>query len=364
MSISLEEIRARLSTCIDMCDHFRKHGNSYQRKHLQQRLLAAKEKNNKEGEKQTLAIIQREKDRSFWRHINYVLGKQSSGSCFKVQVPQKDGGVVEHTSQDDLQNAIWTNIHRRRFYLVDEAPLCSESLRGMFGYNPVSHIARTVLAGTYEYPPDFDQAMREIFEKCARIQFMIPKDSVSATITPDAWQSHWSKAMEKTSSSVSGCHFGPHIAGMKSEHSTYLQTLIATLVTRRGTVLDRWSKGLSVMLEKIFGCLLITKLCSILLMEADFNATNKVKYGIQILHNICKYRLMPEEVYSERNLLVDDGTLSKILFYDIVWQRWHSASLASVNANNCYDRIVHPMASMVFQLFGVPTPVESILTTI
>ena len=32
------------------------------------------------------------------------------------------------------------------------------------------------------------------------------------------------------------------------------------------------------MLEKIFGCLLIMKLCSILLIEADFNATNKVIY--------------------------------------------------------------------------------------
>jgi hypothetical protein len=76
---------------------------------------------------------------------------------------------VEHTSQDDLQNAIWTNIHRKRFYLADEAPLCSGSLRGMFGYNAVSDIARSVLADTYEYPPDFDQATREIFEECARI---------------------------------------------------------------------------------------------------------------------------------------------------------------------------------------------------
>jgi hypothetical protein len=99
-------------------------------------------------------------------------------------------------------------------------------------------------------------------------------------ITPNAWQGHWSKAMEKTSSSVSGRHFGHYIAGMKSEHITYLHALIATLVTRRGIVLDRWSKGLSVMLKKIFGCSLIMKLHSILLMEADFNATNKVIYGI------------------------------------------------------------------------------------
>jgi hypothetical protein len=72
------------------------------------------------------------------------------------------------------------------------------------------------------------------------------------------------------------------------------------------------------MLEKIFGCLLITKLRSILLMEADFNATNKAIYGIWMLSNVRKYKLMPEEVYSKRNCLAVDRTLSKILYYNIV----------------------------------------------
>ncbi len=130
-------------------------------------------------------------------------------------------------------------------------------------------------------------------------------------------------------------------------------------------MLDRWSKGLSVMLEKIFGCLLITKLQSILLMEADFNATNKAIYGILMLSNVRKYKLMPEEVYSKRNRLADDGTLSKILYYDIVRQLQRPAGLALVDADNCYNRICHPMASMIFQEFGVPTPaIVSMLSTI
>jgi hypothetical protein len=37
-----------------------------------------------------------------------------------------------------------------------------------------------------------------------------------------------------------------------------------------------------------------------------------------VLANVRKYKLMPEEVYSVRNRLADDGTLSKVLFYDIV----------------------------------------------
>jgi hypothetical protein len=59
------------------------------------------------------------------------------------------------------------------------------------------------------------------------------------------------------------------------------------------------------------GCPLFTKLRSILLMEADFNATNKIIYGVWMLENVRKYKLMPEEIYSERNRLADDGTLAK-----------------------------------------------------
>jgi hypothetical protein len=120
-------------------------------------------------------------------------------------------------------------------------------------------------------------------------------------------------------------------------------------VVKNGIVLDRWAKGLSVMLEKIFGCSLITKLHSILLMEADFNATNKRIFGIEMMENVRRYQLKPEEVYNERNRLAEDGTLSKILFYNTVRQLRRPAGLALVDVDNCYDRIAHPMASMMFR---------------
>jgi hypothetical protein len=162
----------------------------------------------------------------------------------------------------------------------------------------------------------------------------------------------------------SGQPFGHYKAGLCLAYIFHLQSLFASLIVKWGIVLERWSQGLSVMLEKIFGCTLITKLRSILLMEADFNATNKSVYGVRMLTNVQKYKLMPEEVCSERNRLADDGTLSKILFFDIACQLDHSAGLSSVDADNCYDRIAHPTPCMIFQAFGVPTPaiVSKLLT--
>jgi hypothetical protein len=78
-----------------------------------------------------------------------------------------------------------------------------------------------------------------------------------------------------------------------------------------------------------------------------------------------KYNLMPEEIFSECNRMVDDGTLSKTLFCDLARQVRVPAVIASVDGSNCYDRIAHAMASLVFQAFWVPlTAAESMLGTI
>jgi hypothetical protein len=332
MSLPIEEIFLRLKACVDQCDHFRRNGKYYRRKHLYHRLETAKEREDEEAERQILAIIQQEKDKSFWRRLNYALGKPRGGACFKVQVEQAEGTVEDVSGKEDLHEAIWENIHRKQFYLAEEAPMCSGPLRGLFGYNSVTPIAKAILEGTYQYPPDFGEATKEILQECALIRIRVPKNknSVTTTITPQDWTNHWRRAREETSSSTSGRHFGHYKAGLQSQYVSYLQALQATLVVKRGIVLERWSNGLSVMLEKIFGCSLITKLRSILLMEADFNATNKVIYGVRMLANVRKYMLMPEEVYSERNRLAEDETLSKVLFYKLSdnsedrlgWRRW------------------------------------------
>ena len=88
------------------------------------------------------------------------------------------------------------------------------------------------------------------------------------------------------------------------------------------------------MLETMFGCSLVTKLHSILLIEADFTFANKTIYGGRMLDNVRKYNLMPEEIFSERNRMADDRTIAKVLFYDIVRQLRVSAGISSVDAAN------------------------------
>ena len=103
---------------------------------------------------------------------------------------------------------------------------------------------------------------------------------------------------------------------------------------KRGFALDRWSRVLSVMLEKMFGCTLISKLRAILLMEADFNFSNKLIYGVRMMDNVREYGFMPEEIYSEKGKTADDGSVAKVLFYDIARQSRVVTGLSSINAAN------------------------------
>jgi len=98
---------------------------------------------------------------------------------------------------------------------------------------------------------------------------------------------------------------------------------------------------------------LVSKLQAILFMDADFNAMNKEVYSFRMMDNAQWYKLIPEEIFSEQNHTADDGGLAKMLFYDIAHQTRTLAAVASVDASNCYDRIAHAMASLIFQSFGV-----------
>jgi hypothetical protein len=100
-------------------------------------------------------------------------------------------------------------------------------------------------------------------------------------------------------------------------------------------------------------------------VEADFNATNKIIYGQRMLHQARQYKLNPEEIYSKQNRLADDGTLAEVLFYNIVCQMRQPTGIGAVGADDCYNRITHPIASMVFQSLGMPKEAAvSMLSTI
>ncbi len=105
-----------------------------------------------------------------------------------VEDEHQEGMLTKNITQEMLQAAIFDNIHRKRLFLTEDAPICSGLLWGQFGYNAITKIAKVILAGRFIYPPKFDQATQEICKKCARIQCMIPKDTISTHVTKEDYQ--------------------------------------------------------------------------------------------------------------------------------------------------------------------------------
>ena len=86
------------------------------------------------------------------------------------------------------------------------------------------------------------------------------------------------------------------------------------------------------MLEKMLGCTLLEKLQAILLMEANFNHSNKEIFGKRMLDNVRNHELKPEEMYSKKGKVSDDGTLTKVIFNKLVRQPRLLAGVVSVDA--------------------------------
>jgi hypothetical protein len=91
------------------------------------------------------------------------------------------------------------------------------------------------------------------------------------------------------------------ITGCKSNLISHYHAARVTVTLAHAAQLERWSRGLSVMLEKTLGVMLVHKLRAILLMEGDSNATNKIVHGSRMIKNAQGHHLMPEEIFSKKN---------------------------------------------------------------
>ena len=78
LRLSLNTIHTRLREAKDKYKYFQRHGRRYRWKHLQDRLKKARTRKDEEAEVRILTIIQREKDRAYWRKLNYSMSSRKS----------------------------------------------------------------------------------------------------------------------------------------------------------------------------------------------------------------------------------------------------------------------------------------------
>jgi hypothetical protein len=120
---------------------------------MNNRLKNAQEQEDKDAFHKISTIIQQEQPCNFWRKLNYVMGKKRTHSTTSIQVEGMDGAIMERTTQDTVEQTIFSKIHEKRYRLAGKAPICNGELFQDFGYTVNTPASRAVMNGTYEAPP-------------------------------------------------------------------------------------------------------------------------------------------------------------------------------------------------------------------
>ena len=105
-------------------------------------------------------------------------------------------------------------------------------------------------------------------------------------------------------------------------------------------------------------------LCRISLSE-NYNFCNKAIFGKRMMARVRTAGHMADEIFSDKNRTAEEGSMTKILFYDVLRQTRKTGAICSVDAENCYDRVAHAIVSLIFQSYGIPlTAAKTMLTAI
>jgi hypothetical protein len=125
----------------------------------------------------------------FWHWLNFAFGKHIHGRIvWAVQVEDGFGGVLDFDTKEGVQEAIFDEVHCKTYNLAKDALIFQGALRGQFGYMAISPTAQTVLDGSYNLPPNIDEATKALFAEIAQICSIVPPNSVNGYILQENWQ--------------------------------------------------------------------------------------------------------------------------------------------------------------------------------
>jgi hypothetical protein len=223
------------------------------------------------------------------------------------------------TSQADVEQHTMA-MCSDRFRLTENTPLRQEPMRSELGFLAVNtEAARAILQGSYTVPTETNEYTREFLNTIQASSPRNPQLQISCVITKEDFQQYWKKTKERTSSSISGLHYGHYKATSSHDTLSEIHALMTELAVTGASPLARWEMGLSCMLEKATGVIKVEKLRAILLMEADFNFCNGLMFAGRMMHQAKANERIPLECYGScKNHEAVDVAVNQHLIADIL----------------------------------------------
>ena len=351
--MSLEEALTQEEACKKKLEDYRKSAPELRVKHLQERLSAAKKRNDEDSEKAIIQILRREHDRKKYRRLKVAFGKKRSNPASRVAVPCEFGPDAIFSTQEQVEEVCSEKLSER-FSEANNCEIGTGQLLQDIGYLGDSAATRDILRGKYVFPPGVSKYTKLLLSEAAAIFAVTTDDMVDAHVTSEDFVSWWSHAKEDIQSSKSGAHFGHYKAASYNKYLTSLQVAKLNLVLRTGIPLERWGHGLTVLLEKEFGSIYIDKLRAICLFEADFNWLCKLIFAKKMMNKGKDKGIIPTEQLAKAGSQSKEGGVIKALSNDINRTLHIPSAVVSADLAQCYDAVNHAMCSIALQAFGVP----------
>ena len=200
---------------------------------------------------------------------------------------------MQTSTKEEVEHAIMKE-NSNRFRLACTSPTLEGNLYHELGPSGEGPLSRDILTSQelLQNRPE----VKEIFELFSQSS----RNFISSKISTEQWIEHWKHTNERTASSLSGLHFGHYKAHTVMREIAEIKCKLVNLALASGQPLLRWTKGVSVMLEKVAGNINVQKLRAILLLEADFNAMHKIIFNNRLMPRIEADNAIPMEVIGGR----------------------------------------------------------------
>ncbi len=316
--------------------------------------------------KQRLRHMQQREDA---RRRRRAMGKNFGGGLCEIQVETQpsaasaptlvtcstqelveEGCIVENTERYDQTRAPFAT-----------PPMMDPTYSIFTGPDGRQHM-NAVLEGSFDLLLVPAGPMRLFLSECVS---PIPYNPPPFRVTLDDHVWFWEKMPETKSSEPHGLHNGHYKVGATSPSISACDAIFRDIPVYTGSSPLAWQSLMNVAIEKKPGEIRVTKMRTIQLMNAEFNANNK-KIGKEAMAFAEAHSLIPPgQCGSRKNHRAIDLAVSKRLLWDLLLLNRRAAGWVCNDAKSCYDRIVHWVAVLSLLRFGMPWgPVNSMFSTL
>jgi hypothetical protein len=362
-SITRSQVCRNLIACESEYQRVKDNAPKLRVQHLRRRQQAADDRGDYIAAKGIQLLIAREACVKQWRRIQHVLKPRDNIALTVVDVV-RNGTTSTFTSREDVEREIMMN-NTSRFRLASSYVLNTGDLASALGRFAVSALGVAILGGHYLLPGQYPTLLHGIFRTLSRIARKVGRSRNSECFSYDNFQQYWKGSKERTSSAYSGLHFGHYKAAAHDNFLSEIHAMMTEICMRGGFAFPRWKRGLSVMIPKKPGAREVTQQRALLLFEGDFNWANKAVFADRMISRAEACGAIPDEQYARKGHTALEVAQMRMFHCDLLRLRRWPGAIASVDANNCFDRIGHSFMSLSCQAMGVGVgPLVSMLSAL